>query len=110
MNHKSFGTCAVCELARCEIDDGGYLYCPMCGARENQNGWYVPVRHTEQDYEAFSRGFEACPYCGERQTRRDTDDFVYCFKCERIVVLPVPHAWIPPGAVCHLGFKCELPA
>jgi ribosomal protein L37AE/L43A len=108
LKNQTFGRCAVCESADLEIDDGGYVYCALCGAKEDADGRFLPVRMAERDYHTFARTFEQCPYCGLRQTRRDTDDFLYCFSCKRIVVLPAPQSWFPPGAVCNLGFRCEL--
>lgn len=109
MSKQDFGRCAVCELRDLEVDDGGFLFCPGCGARENSRGWFVPTRMTESDYHGISRSFESCPFCGQRDTTRDTDDFVYCFRCLRVVVLPAPECWYPPGAICRLDFRCELP-
>lgn len=108
LHNRSFGRCSVCDAADLEIDDGGYLYCAICGAKENPRGQFLPVRRAERDYTSFSSSFEQCPHCGERQTRRDSDDFLYCLPCQRLVVLPAPEAWYPPGALCQLGLRCEV--
>lgn len=107
---KTYGTCPVCEGSECEIDDAGCLFCPACGSRETMLGEFIPQRKSDRDYHAFSRSFEACPLCGERMTTRDSDDLLFCLGCARTLVVPVPDSWYPQGAVCQLGFRCELPA
>ncbi|MDE1882205.1 MAG: hypothetical protein KGI89_16850 [Euryarchaeota archaeon] len=98
----------MCERGLCEIDDGGFLFCPECCAREDAQGLFLPVRADERDFHAFSIGLEACPSCGQAETRRESDDHVYCFRCERLVASSIPMTWVPVGATCRLDRSCRL--
>ncbi len=103
-----YGRCTVCAADDCEVDDGGYLFCPTCGAREALDGRYLPVRHDERDYSHYSRQLEQCPYCYDHNISRRSDDLVRCLSCHRMVLLPVPNAWLAPGAVCRID-RCQVP-
>ena len=100
----AFGRCEVCDTCDLEIDDGGYLYCAVCGARETRSGELVPSRMVEKDYRSLARGIEACGRCRGRNTRRESDLHLVCFDCLALEVRPVPANWLPEGARCTIGF------
>lgn len=106
----NLGSCSVCEGSALEVDEGGYLFCGHCGARENFTGEFLPLRTDERDYAVHARGLEACGLCGGRNTRRESDDEVFCFDCATVDHRPVPERWLPTGANCRLNFRCALPS
>ena len=99
----AFGRCSVCAACDLEVDDGGYLYCGVCGARESPSGELVPSRMVEKDYRSLARGIEACSRCKGRNTRRESDLLLVCFDCLALEVRPVPENWLPEGARCSIG-------
>ena len=106
---RTYGRCDVCKRSELEIDDGGYLFCSVCGARETHAGEFVPSRMVEKDYRSLARGIEACGRCGGRNTRRESDIHLVCFDCMALEDRPVPQSWLPEGAHCAIGMDRGQP-